>query len=73
MIRHNMKIAPLKSSFLAMSMFGFLISVIFIPTYSKTWAFTFGLIFTIMFIASMISMVNATPDEQFTVRPKKLH
>jgi len=68
-----MKIAPLKSSFLAMSMIGFLLSVIFIPAYSKTWAFTFGLIFTIMFIASMISMVHASPDEQLAVRPKPLH
>ncbi len=68
-----MKIAPLKSSFLAMSMLGFLLSVIFIPSYSKTWAFTFGLIFTIMFVASMISMMYATPDEQLAVRPKPLH
>ncbi len=66
------KIAPLKTSFLVFSMIGFLISALYIPKFSITWAFAFGIIFTIMFIASMISMVRATPDEQLYPRPKEV-
>jgi len=66
------KIAPLKTSFLTASMIGFLISALYIPKFSKTWAFAFGIVFTIMFISSMIAMVNATPDEQLYPRPKKI-
>ncbi|MCX6708901.1 MAG: hypothetical protein NTW67_04625 [Candidatus Woesearchaeota archaeon] len=68
-----MAIAPLKTSFLAASMIGFLVSALYIPKFSITWAFAFGIIFTIMFIASMISMVRGTPDEQLYPRPKPLH
>ncbi len=66
------KVAPLKTSFLVFSMIGFLISALYIPKFSLTWAFSFGIIFTIMFIASMISMVRATPDEQLYPRPKEI-
>ena len=51
-----MKFAPLKASFMAASIVGFLISVLLIPKYSETWAFTFTLVFVIMFIAAMLSM-----------------
>lgn len=61
-----MKVAPLKSSFLAASMIGFLISALYLPTViSTTWAFTFGFVFTLMFIAAMISMVQGPPERQF--------
>ncbi len=68
-----MAIAPLKTSFLAASMIGFLVSALYIPRFSTTWAFAFGIVFTIMFIASMISMVHGAPDEQLYPRPKPLH
>ncbi len=66
------RIAPLKTSFLMISMIGFLISSLYIPKFSLTWAFAFGLVFTLMFVASMISMVRATPDEQLYPRPKEI-
>jgi len=66
------KIAPLKTSFLVFSMIGFLVSSLYIPKFSRTWAFAFGLIFTLMFIASLISMVRGSPDEQLYPRPKEI-
>jgi len=69
--RYMVKPAPLKASFMLGSMIGFLISALYIPEFSKTWAFAFGLLFTLMFMASLLSMVNATPDEQLLPRPKE--
>lgn len=68
-----MAIAPLKASFTLTSMIGFLISALYIPQFSKTWAFAFGLLFTIMFVASLVSMLNGPPDEQLYPRPRKTH
>jgi len=65
-----MKIAPLKTSFLTLSMIGFLVSVLYIPKISTTWAFAFGIIFTLMFVASMISMAWGMPDKELHPRPK---
>ena len=67
----TMRYAPIKTSFMAVSMIGFLISALYIPQFSRTWAFAFGLIFTLMFVASLISMVHATPDEQLSPIPRK--
>jgi len=59
------KVAPLHSSFMLVSMFGFIFSVFFLthPIF-KTWAWTFMIAFVIMFIASMISMSKASVDNQ---------
>ena len=64
--------APLNTSFLTVSMIGFLVSALYVPKFSQTWAFAFGLVFTLMFVASLISMVKATPDEQLSPIPKKI-
>jgi len=66
-----MAVAPLNSAFLATSMIGFLVSAIYISSFSRTWGFTFGLVFTLMFVASMISMVHAEPEAQLRVRKIK--
>ena len=62
--------APLSAGFMVTSILGFLISVVYIRTFSLTWAFTFGLVFITMFIASMISMSRANPDVQLAPRFK---
>jgi hypothetical protein len=67
-----MRAAPLNTGFLMISMIGFLISALYIPKFSMTWAFAFGLLFTLMFVASMIAMVHGTPDEQLSPRPRKI-
>ena len=64
--------APLNTTFLVSSIIGFLISVIYLPKFSLTWAFTFGLVFFIMFIAAMMSMARATPDGQLLPIPKRI-
>lgn len=64
------KVAALKASFLFMSMVGFLISVIYVREYSIDWAFAFGFVFVLMFMASFISMQYGSPDKQLKAIPK---
>lgn len=54
-----MKYAPLKASFMAFSIIGFLVSVIYIADLSVNWAFATGFVFLLMFIASLIAMEKA--------------
>jgi hypothetical protein len=65
------KVAPLKASFLFISLIGFLFSVIYVREYSVDWAFAFGLLFVLMFGASLISMQYGAPDTQLAPIPKK--
>ncbi len=64
------KAAPLNTSFMVASIIGLIISAIYLRTISLTWAVAFGILFFIMFIASMISMSRASPDTQLMSRPK---
>jgi len=64
------RVSPLKASFMFISMVGFLISVVYVTEYSIDWAFAFGLLFTCMFIASLISMQYG-PDTQLHAIPKR--
>ena len=59
----NLKnVAPLTGGFMITSMVGFIISAVYVFPRSNTWGFTFVIFFTLMFIASMISMTYG-PDE----------
>ena len=51
--------APLKGSFMATAMLGFLISAYWVYPQSFNYGITFMLVFTLMFIASFISMTKA--------------
>lgn len=51
--------APLKGSFMATSMLGFLISAYYVYPQSFNFGFTFMIVFIAMFIASLISMTKA--------------
>ena len=53
------KPAPLNSAFMAMSIIGFLFSVIYVWSISMRWGFAFAVVFAVMFIAAMISMTYA--------------
>ena len=55
-------VAPLKSGFMITSMVGFIISAIYVFPQNNAWGFTFAIFFTLMFVASMISMTYG-PDE----------
>jgi len=64
------RFAPLNTAFLVTSIIGFFISTIYITKFSLSWAFAFGFLFFVMFIAAMISMARATPDGQLLPRPR---
>jgi len=51
--------APLKGSFMATSMLGFLISAYYVYPQSLNFGLAFMFIFTAMFVASLISMTKA--------------
>ena len=51
--------APLKSSFMATAILGFLISAYWVYPQSLNYGIAFMAIFAIMFIASMVSMTKA--------------
>ncbi len=54
-----MKYAHLSAGFMLTSIIGFLVSALFVMPISESWGFTFALFFTIMFVASIISMTKA--------------
>jgi hypothetical protein len=55
-------VAPLKGGYMITSIVGFFISAVYVFPRSQTWGFTFVIFFTLMFVASMISMTYG-PDE----------
>lgn len=68
------KAAPLSGSFMMTSMVGFLVSAIYVFPRSMAWGFTLGIFFTIMFVASIISMTYAPVEAELSIdrrRPKK--
>ena len=64
-------IAPLSGGFMLTSMVGFIISAFYILPASKNWGFTFVLFFTLMFVASAISMTYAPSDWPLKMDRKK--
>ena len=67
------KVAPLKGSFMATAIVGFIISLLYVYKQlgSKTWGFTFMLFFAAMFIASIISMTYAPVMPEMEKKPKE--
>lgn len=55
-------IAPLSGGYMVTSIVGFLVSAFYIAPNAETWGFTLVLFFTLMFIASLISMTYAPSD-----------
>jgi len=54
---------PLKGSFMVTAILGFFISLYYVFPQSANYGFTFMLVFTLMFIASMVSMTKAPTAE----------
>ncbi len=69
----NTNYVPLTSGFMLTSIIGFLVSVYFVMDLSATWGFTFALFFTIMFIASIISMSNIEAEERYGWEELAIH
>lgn len=63
----KLKVAPLSSSFLLISILGFIVSGMYVYKADKSFGFAFMFIFAVMFIASMISMANAPVQDQISM------
>jgi len=57
------KFAALSGGYMLSSMIGIIVSIFYVYKKSADWAITFTIIFGIMFVASVISMSVADPDE----------
>jgi len=67
-----MQVAPLNSSFMVSSMLGILISLVWVYPNAPSWGAAFTLVFSIMFISSLISMTFAPADLELDMdKPKK--
>ncbi len=68
------KVAPLNSTFMLISIVGFLTSVVWVKGISATWSVAFALVFALMFIASMVSMTYGPAEielEMDQIKKKK--
>ena len=74
-INHEVKhiVAPLSQNFFLASIFGFLISVMFISQYSLSWAVVGGTISGVMFLASMISLTKAPVEDELALDDYNMH
>ena len=71
-MQKEFNIAPLSGSYMITSIVGVLVSAIYVIPKSQRWGFTFVLFFTLMFVASMISMTYAPSDWPLKSENKKL-
>lgn len=62
--------APLPSSFFLASILGILITLYYWNRIGDDWAFTFVLVFALMFIASMVSVSRAPIEAQLEIDKK---
>ena len=63
--------APLKGSFVIISIIGFIISAIWVYGKNPAWGFAFCLVFVMMFIASMISMTYGPVGEELQIDERR--
>ena len=69
-----LNVAPLNSTFMLSAILGFLISAIWVYPQAPSWGAAFGLVFLLMFIASIISMTYGPAEEELKMdvrKPKK--
>ena len=76
------KVVPLSAGFMLSSIIGAIVSIFYISNINEyikvisestanTWGFAFFLFFTLMFIASMVSMTLAPIDAEFDIKKEK--
>lgn len=71
-MQKEFNIAPLSGGYMLTSIVGILISAFYIMPNYRAWGFTFVLFFTLMFVASLISMTYAPSDWPLKMDRKKL-
>ena len=64
-------VAPLKGGYMITSIVGFILSALYVFPRSERWGFTFVLFFTLMFVASMISMTYGPDEAMYHVGHKR--
>jgi len=64
-------VAPLKGGYMITSIVGFIISGMYVFPRSERWGITFVLFFTLMFVASMISMTYGPDEAMYHVGHKR--
>jgi len=64
-------VAPLKGGYMITSIVGFIISAVYVFPRNYTWGLTFTIFFTLMFVASMISMTYGPDEAMYHVGQKK--
>ena len=68
----NLKnVAPLTGGYMITSIVGFIISSMYVYDISNRWGFTFALFFTLMFVASLISMTYGPDEAMYHVGHKR--
>ena len=68
----NLKnVAPLTGGYMITSIVGFIISSMYVYDISNRWGFTFAIFFTLMFVASLISMTYGPDEAMYHVGQKK--
>mgnify|MGYP000144407036 CR=1 FL=1 len=71
MAKKKFKFAPLNGAFMATSILGALISLMYVYPKSADWGFAFALVFGAMFLAAVVSMTHADPDTFVELETKK--
>ena len=61
--KKKFKFAPINSAFMASSILGILIGLMYVYPINSDWGVAFVIVFGIMFIAAIVSMTLASPDE----------
>ncbi|MBU0666294.1 MAG: hypothetical protein ABIC91_03880 [Nanoarchaeota archaeon] len=68
------KVAPLSSSFMLVSMLGFIICAYFLDhPVLKSWAFAFTIVFILMFISAVISMSKTPLEDSAALEELAIH
>jgi hypothetical protein len=65
------KFAPLSGGYMGASILGIFISLMYVYKESPDWGVTFTIVFGIMFIASIVSMSAADPNDFIEIETRK--
>ena len=65
------KFAPLSGGYMAASILGIFISLMYVYKQSPDWGVTFTIVFGIMFVASIVSMTAAEPNDFIELETRK--
>ncbi len=67
----NWRAAPLPGSFMLTAILGFLVSAIWVTKQNYNWGVAFMIVFSLMFIASIISFTRAPIEEEWAMERRR--